>query len=147
MRGFKVPNSILKSRLKHSPLLVYLYLLSRQKNHVADLTFSQIATAINITEKSVFNAVNQLEARGLVIRKGKTRNGRTVATQFILPSPACGSWVWVESRIFELNLSTSELNVYLYIKCRENQSGRAWPSMSVIHKRYRTSQRNHQKGN
>lgn len=134
MRGFKVPNSILKSHLKHSPLIVYLFLLSRQKNHVADFTFSQIAAALNISQKTVHNSVQKLIVSGLISKENKTRNGRVVATQFKLATLPNESWVWVETKLFDLDLTSSELNVYLYIKCRANQDGRAWPAISTIHK-------------
>ncbi len=133
MRGFKVPNSILKSRLKHAQLLVYLYLLSRHKNGKADFTTSQIAEALNISPKSVFNGVQKLIAQGLVTKENKMRSGRTVATQFKINLLPSDSWVWVETKLFELNLSSSELNVYVYIKCRANQHGYAWPSIADIH--------------
>jgi len=103
MKGFKVPNSILKSRLKHSQLLVYLFLLSRQKNNEIDFTFAQIAKALNISPKSVHNGVDKLIGMGLVTKENKKRDSRIVATLFKLTSMPCDSWVWVESKLFELN--------------------------------------------
>ena len=132
MRGFKVPVSLLHSGLKHAPLTVCLYLLFRQKNGVADLTYGQIAEALGLSEKTVFNAVRQLQAKGMVKPENKKRGGRIAATLFRLISQPTGFWVWAEARLFELHLSASDLQVYLAVRCYANGHGFAWPSIRTL---------------
>lgn len=134
MRGFKVPQSVIKSDLKHAPLTVYLYLLSKQKGSCVDVTYGQLAEVLELSAKTVFNSVRELTSKGYITAEPKKRNGRIAAMLFrIIPQP-CHKWVWVESKLFELHLKASELKVYLYIKCRANHMGRAWPSAASISK-------------
>lgn len=133
MRGFKVPNNIFKTGLKHSQLVVYLYLLSRQKNNLVTATYAQIADKLDMAPKTVYNAISGLADKSLVSKSYKSRNGQIVAIQLKLASFPQQSWVWVETRLFDLKLTASELNVYLYIKCRANECGCAFPSITLIH--------------
>lgn len=134
MRGFRVPADILKMHLKHSALLVYLGLLSRQKNGTVDLTYGQLAELLEIAPKSAYNGVQALVGRGLVRTNHKTRRGRTVATQFILaPADPSEPWVWVEEKLLHMELTPTDLHVYLYLRSRANGSGFSWPSIAQIH--------------
>lgn len=64
----------------------------------------------------------------------KRRNGRIAAMLFKIILQPCHKWVWVESKLLELHLKTSELKGYLYIKCKANHMGCAWPSAAQISK-------------
>lgn len=134
MRGFKVPQSIIKSNLKHAALKVYLYLIYRQKNGTADFTYNQLAEALELSNKTVFNSVKELVKKGLISTDYKRRSGKIATMLFKINPLPQQKWVWVEAKLFELHLSSSELKVYLYIKCRANHTGRAWPSVSTISK-------------
>lgn len=134
MRGFKVPQGIIKSNLKHAALKVYLYLLYRQKDGTADFTYGQLAEALELSGKTVFNCVKELVKRGLISTGYKRRSGRIAAMLFKINPLPQQKWVWAEAKLFELHLTSSELKVYLYIKCRANHRGRAWPSVSTISK-------------
>lgn len=132
MRGIKVPQSVIKSNLKHAPLTIYLYLLLKQKESVADFTYAQLGEALELSAKTVFNGVKELVSRGLITAEHKKRSGRIVAMLFTIAPQPRQKWVWVEGKLFDLHLSASELKVYLYLKCRANQSSRAWPSLSTV---------------
>ena len=133
MRGFKVPNSLLRSGLKHTPLFVCLYLLSlrRRGHNDVDITVGQIADRLHISPRAVSSALAALVRTGLVQRGYVYRYGRPVALRLTLPA-IIGRWVWVESRVFDLNLMASEMTVYLYLKSRANHVGRSYPSLSKI---------------
>lgn len=134
MRGFKVPQDVIKSNLKHAALKVYLYLLYRQRNGAADFTYGQLAEALELSNKTVYNCVKELVKKNLISVDYKRRSGRIAAMLFKINPMPQQKWVWVEAKLFELHLSSSELKVYLYIKCRTNHRGRAWPSVSTISK-------------
>lgn len=134
MKGFKVPNSLFRLGLKHAPLAVYLYLLAKQQDNCATSTYGQMAAKLEISVRTAFTAVHTLENKGLVSISYVRRGGKIAALKFTMRQFPQSSWVWVEKRIFDYHLSTSELLVYLYIKSRANGSGRAFPSVAVIHK-------------
>lgn len=133
MRGFKVPNSLLRSGLKHTPLFVCLYLLSlrRRGHNTVNITVGQIADRLHISPRAVSSALTALVRAGIVQRGYVYRYGRPVALRLTLPA-LFGRWVWVESRIFDLNLTASEMTVYLYLRSRANHAGRCYPSLSKI---------------
>lgn len=133
MNGFKVPNRLFKIGLKHAPMIVYLYLLSKQFNNRATSTYGQLADKLEMSAKTAYNAVHTLADKGLISLDYVRRGGRIAALKFTLQeTPKC-SWVWVEKRIFDYHLTASELLTYLYIKSRANNSGRAYPSIAVMH--------------
>lgn len=64
--------------------------------------------------------------------KGVTdRYDRPVALRLTLPA-IIDRWVWVENRVFDLNLTASGMTVYLYLKIRANHVGRSYPSLLKI---------------
>lgn len=114
MNGFRVPKSVLKTGLKHAQLVVYLYLLSIRKENSVTMTYAQLATKLSMSQKTAFNAVEKLLERGLIDKDYKTANGKIIATRLIIEELPSEPWVWVERKLFTLDLSSSELNVYLY---------------------------------
>lgn len=133
-RFIKIPITVLELDLTPLQLLVYAGIVSlKSKNNYTVATGSTIAKRCGISSNSVYTAVKELEAVGLISKTTNIKNGRNTANGYHI-SCIGGKFVKIDYSVFKYNLSPSQFTAYVIIKSKCNHANRAFPSLKQISK-------------
>lgn len=133
-RFIKIPITVLELDLTPLQLLVYAGIVSlKSKNNYTVATGSTIAKRCGISSNSVYTAVKELEAVGLISKTNNIKSGRNTANGYHI-SCIGGKFVKIDYSVFKYNLSPSQFAAYVIIKSKCNHANRAFPSLKQISK-------------
>lgn len=133
-RFIKIPITVLELDLTPLQLLVYAGIVSlKSKNNYTVATGNTIAKRCGISSNSVYTAVKELEAVGLISKTNNIKNGRNTANGYHI-SCIGGKFVKIDYSAFKYNLSPSQFAAYVIIKSKCNHANRAFPSLKQISK-------------
>lgn len=133
-RFIKIPITVLELDLTPLQLLVYAGIVSlKSKNNYTVATGSTIAKRCGISSNSVYTAVKELEAVGLISKTNNIKNGRNTANGYHI-SCIGGKFVKIDYSVFKYNLTPSQFAAYVIIKSKCNHANRAFPSLKQISK-------------
>lgn len=132
----RISNSIFQYKLSPKAIFVYAYLCFRMNSSsFAKCKLTSIASACNISIKTVLSAIDELEKQGLIIREHCYRNRQYTTNLYKVLFVANHRWFKVDSYIFKTNIKPPDFVVYSYIISRmNNKELRAFPSLSTIAK-------------
>lgn len=133
-RFIKIPITVLELDLTPLQLLVYAGIVSlKSKNNYTVATGSTIAKRCGISSNSVYTAVKELEAVGLISKTTNIKNGRNTANGYHI-SCIGGKFVKIDYSVFKYYLTPSQFAAYVIIKSKCNHANRAFPSLKQISK-------------
>ena len=158
--SFPLPHEVFELGLRHSPLLVYISLVYlKSLRHGADvLDCAAISKLVGLCEKSVRTHLRTLEGEGLIqmvssggkftctlfpIRDRVEKRRSTELKQMWKVSwrPTKQEWLTGEmfnavfclpKEVFQLDLKSGELLVYIFQYQKGSHSGQCWPSYATI---------------
>lgn len=133
-RFIKIPNAVLEMQLAPMQLLVYAAIVSlKSKSNYTCATARTISQRCNITQNSVYTAVNELENVGLIRKTNHYKNGKRVANSYEI-NDIKGKFTKLEYSVFAFKLTPTEFAAYVTIKSKENHAKLSFPSLSQISK-------------
>lgn len=131
-RFIKIPTKVFELDLSPIQLLVYAGIVSlKSKENYTIATAKTIAKQCNISQNSVYTAVNVLKSFGLINKTNYFKNGKKAANGYYVRNLG-GNFIKLEYNIFKFQLSPSQFAVYTAIKSKCNHANRAFPSLRQI---------------
>ena len=126
----KVPNRLLEMGLSPNALKLYVFLLScADAEKKAIVRVCRAAERCGCSAGTVRAGIKQLEQIGLVRKQNRyNQEGQYIANLYLL-TPIAGRWSALDTENDIFTLSGSTFAVYLYLVCRKNGRGRAFPSL------------------
>lgn len=129
----KMPNMIFEFDLSPMAFMVYCSIKSfAGRDQAVILKAATIARRCHIHRNSVYTAINELQASGLIsIEKRQQENGYKASHRYVLAGLS-GKWFKIDFRLFSYTLNPSVFMVLAYLQSKANHAGRAFPSYTQI---------------